>query len=89
MLIACKFEEIDVPHIKNLVYITNNSYEEAELIEFEGIVLNKLQFKILVPSRLEFFHIYLPMANLTQKQIFICLYLLELSLVDARMKNFS
>ena len=39
LFISSKFHEIEVPHIKNFVYITDNSYTIEELIIFEGYLL--------------------------------------------------
>ena len=89
LFIACKFQEIEVPHMKNMVDITDNSYTERELVECEGQVLNALNFRIAVPNRLDFLLIYQKETAMSQKQLFMSQYLLELSLVDSRMKNFS
>ena len=89
MFIACKFNEIELPHINNLVYVTNNTYEVSELIQLEGKVLNALDFKIHLPTRLDYLNFLLQQSGLSEKQNFICYYILELSLVDSRMKSFS
>ena len=39
MLIACKYEEIYPPIIKDFVYITDNAYTKEEILEMERKML--------------------------------------------------
>jgi G2/mitotic-specific cyclin-B, other len=39
MLIACKYEEIYPPIVKDFVYITDNAYTKEEILEQERIML--------------------------------------------------
>jgi len=46
MLIACKYEEIYPPIVKDFVYITDNAYTKEEIIEMEAKMLKTLDFNI-------------------------------------------
>ncbi len=46
MLIACKYEEIYPPIVKDFVYITDNAYTKEEILEQEHRMLRVLDFNI-------------------------------------------
>jgi G2/mitotic-specific cyclin-B, other len=46
MLIACKYEEIYPPIVKDFVYITDNAYTKEEILEQERKMLVALDFDI-------------------------------------------
>ncbi len=46
MLIACKYEEIYPPIVKDFVYITDNAYSKEEILEMERRMLQTLDFDI-------------------------------------------
>lgn len=46
MLIACKYEEIYPPIVKDFVYITDNAYTKEEILEMEKNMLQALDFDI-------------------------------------------
>lgn len=46
MLIACKYEEIYPPIVKDFVYITDNAYTKEEILEMEKSILETLDFDI-------------------------------------------
>ena len=55
LLIACKFEEIDPPEVRDCVYITDDSYEKNEILEMETKILTELNFEIAIPTGYHFF----------------------------------
>ena len=56
--IACKYEEIFSPEIKDFVYITDSSYSKEEILAKELDILKNLKFGVTFPSCLKFFEIY-------------------------------
>ena len=46
MLIACKYEEIWPPLIKDYVHISDNAYDKDQIIEMEMSMLSELDFNI-------------------------------------------
>lgn len=55
--IACKYEEVFSPEIKDFVYIAESYYPKEEILKNEIMILNKLKFEVSFPSVLTFFDI--------------------------------
>jgi G2/mitotic-specific cyclin-B, other len=54
MLIACKYEEIYPPIVKDFVYITDNAYTKEEILDQERRMLTALDFDIQITSPYRF-----------------------------------
>jgi len=54
MLIACKYEEIYPPIVKDFVYITDNAYTKEEILDMERQMLQALDFNIQITSSFRF-----------------------------------
>jgi len=52
--IACKYEEIYSPYLKDLVNITDNSFTSSEILQMESEILNLLQFHFTFPTCFSF-----------------------------------
>lgn len=64
--IAAKFEEVyQVPKISNLVFICNEAYSRADILEMEGNVLLALNFELLEIHSLSYLQLFLRKAGLT------------------------
>lgn len=50
LLIACKYEEIYPPEVRDCVYITNRAYTRQEVLDMELEILEKLRYKVAVPT---------------------------------------
>merc|ERR1711933_25724 len=50
ILIASKYEEIYAPHIDELVYITDNTYQRGDLLAMEWQVLDTLMYDVSQPT---------------------------------------
>ncbi|GMI17200.1 hypothetical protein TrLO_g6316 [Triparma laevis f. longispina] len=59
LLIACKYEEIYPPEVRDCVYITDNAYTRQEVLDMEQDMLETLQFHITVPTAYPFLVRYL------------------------------
>lgn len=59
LLIACKYEEIYPPEVRDCVYITDKAYDRQEVLNMEQDILKKLRFKIAVPTAYQFLQRYL------------------------------
>merc|ERR1712137_68817 len=85
MFIACKFEEVNPPEVSQFVYITDNAYQKDEVLQMECVMLEVLEFKLMVPTVAHFFE-HLMNANkcdFFQKQV--VKYILELAILDINM----
>lgn len=85
MLIACKYEEIYAPEVKDFVYVTDNAYNRDEVLQMEGLILSSLDFDLTYTSPLKYLEKLANMASIDEKNKFLAKYLLELSLVEMKM----
>ncbi|CAN2388868.1 cellular response to cocaine, partial [Pristimantis euphronides] len=83
MLLASKFEEIYPPEVAEFVYITDDTYNKKQVLKMEHLVLKVLSFDLAAPTILQYLNQYFRHHPVTPKMESLCLYLGELSLVDA------
>ncbi|CAK55764.1 unnamed protein product (macronuclear) [Paramecium tetraurelia] len=89
LFIACKYEEIYPPDLKDFVYITDNAYTKQDVLEMEGQILQTLDFSITQPSSYCFLQRFGRIAGLDTKNLSLAQYLLELSIVDIKFMNYK
>jgi cyclin B len=89
MFIACKFEEIYIPHLKDFVYLTDNAYPYQEILSMEVKILKTLSYDILIPTPLQFFELISKHFNLNIKECYFGRYLLESFLIDYKSVKYS
>lgn len=85
MLIACKYEEIYPPIVKDFVYITDNAYSKEEILVTERKMLQVLDFNIQTTSCYRFLERFSKVAKIDPLIFNLSKYLLELSLINYRM----
>lgn len=54
LLVAAKFEEVNLPKLSNYSYITDNAYTNEEIKQAEFVLLNKLDYNLGWPNPLNF-----------------------------------
>jgi hypothetical protein len=89
LLIACKYEEIFSPELRDFVYVTDKAYTKEEILALETDMLAILKFDITVPSSLKFFQILAQNLDLGEKETSLGYYLLELFLLDYRSLKYK
>ncbi|KAI4330407.1 hypothetical protein MLD38_028697 [Melastoma candidum] len=89
MLLACKYEEVSVPVVEDLVLISDNAYCRKEILEMESLVLNTLQFNMSLPTPYVFLRRFLKAAESGTKLEQLSFFLLELCLVEYEMLRFQ
>jgi G2/mitotic-specific cyclin-B, other len=89
LLIACKYEEIYPPIVSDVVYITDNAYTAAEILEMERSVLLTLDFDLHVTSPYRFFERFCYLAKPTETEMQFAQYMMEGSLVSYAMLKYS
>jgi len=89
MLIACKYEEIYAPEVRDFVYITDQAYTKEEILKIENHMLNSLEFNITTPSSFRFLELYSNYLKLDEHSFMFCRYLLELFLVDCKTNKYN
>ncbi|KAI4325781.1 hypothetical protein MLD38_031148 [Melastoma candidum] len=88
MLLACKYEEVSVPVVEDLVLISDNAYSRKEILEMESLMLNTVQFSMSLPTPYVFLRRFLKAAESGTKLEQLSFFLLELGLVAYEMLRF-
>ena len=89
MFIACKYEEIYPPKLKEFVYITDGAYVKSDVLNMEYKMLKSLDFSVTFPTQWSFFEIYKKKLNLNEKTIKLAWFLMELCLIDYKTLKFK
>ncbi|KAK3005924.1 hypothetical protein RJ639_017797 [Escallonia herrerae] len=87
-LLACKYEEVSVPVVDDLVFISDKAYTRNEVLEMEKLMLNTLQFNMSVPTPYVFLKRFLKAAQSDRKLELLSFFLIELCLVEYKMLQF-
>ncbi|OIV92665.1 hypothetical protein TanjilG_18016 [Lupinus angustifolius] len=88
MLLACKYEEVSVPVVGDLILISDKAYSRKEVLEMEKLMVNTLQFNMSVPTSYVFIKRFLKAAQADKKLELLAFFLVELSLVEYEMLKF-
>ncbi|KAJ8531427.1 hypothetical protein K7X08_026861 [Anisodus acutangulus] len=87
-LLACKYEEVSLPVVDDLVFISDKAYTRKEVLEMEKLILNTLQFNMSVPTPYVFMKRFLKAAQSDRKLDLLSFFLIELCLVEYEMLKF-
>jgi hypothetical protein len=68
LLIACKYEEVLPPEVRDCVYITDHAYNREEVLAMEKRILARLKFYVTVPTTWNFLSRILNVAKVTAVQ---------------------
>lgn len=82
LLIACKYEEIYPPEVRDCVYITDRAYQRQEVLDMEQDMLSRLRFKITVPTAFPFLKRFLSITDATTLTKFAVHYYMERTLQE-------
>ncbi|XP_020216158.1 G2/mitotic-specific cyclin-1 [Cajanus cajan] len=88
MLLACKYEEVSVPVVGDLILISDKAYTRKEVLEMEKLMVNTLQFNMSVPTVYVFIKRFLKAAQADKKLELLAFFLVELCLVEYDMLKF-
>ena len=88
LLIACKYEEIYPPEVRDCVYITDRAYDRQQVILMEQEILNKLEWKVTVPTAYPFLVRFLNICKATKMETTAANYFLERTLQEHDMLRF-
>ncbi|XP_046807737.1 G2/mitotic-specific cyclin-A [Lucilia cuprina] len=83
MYIASKYEEIYPPDVAEFVFITDDTYNKAQVLRMEQIILKILAFDLCTPTAYVFINTYSVLTDIPDKVKFLTLYIAELSLLEA------
>ncbi|KAE9596550.1 hypothetical protein Lal_00007819 [Lupinus albus] len=88
MLLACKYEEVSVPVVGDLILISDKAYSRKDVLEMEKLMVNTLQFNMSVPTSYVFLKRFLKAAQADKKLELLAFFLVELCLVEYEMLKF-
>ena len=88
LLIACKFEEIYPPEVRDCVYITDYAYTREQVLLMESQILRQLDYQICVPTGYHFMTRYLNSFNATDQIRYLAFYYAERNLQEYDMLNY-
>lgn len=88
MLLACKYEEVCVPIVEDLIVICDKAYTRTEVLDMEKVMVNTLQFNMSVPTPYVFMRRFLKAAQSDRKLELLSFYIIELCLVEYEMLKF-
>jgi len=66
LLIACKYEEIYPPEVKDCVYITDRAYTRQDVLDMEAHIVKTLKFRMTVPTGFLFLRRFLHICTATR-----------------------
>ena len=83
LLIACKFEEIYPPEVRDCVFVTDNAYSRDEVLSMEQSVLSVLDYQLCVPTGYHFLTRYLNLIHANEKMRHLSFYYAERNLQES------
>lgn len=89
LYIACKYEEVYFPELKDFVYVVDKAYSQADIVEMELSILNCLSFDVTVPSSLRFLEILAVNFDFSEAERSYGQYLIESFLIDWRSNRYN
>ncbi|PKA60820.1 Cyclin-B2-2 [Apostasia shenzhenica] len=88
MLLACKYEEVMVPVVEDLILISDRAYTREEVLQMERLMVNTLRFNMSVPTPYVFMRRFLKAAQSDRKLELLSSYIIELCLIEYEMLKF-
>lgn len=89
LFIACKYEEIYCPDLRDFVYVTDKTYSKEEILTAEKEILFTLSFSVTAPTPFRFFEIISLNFNFNEIEFTYGKYLLEFYLIDCKMNKYA
>lgn len=88
LLIACKYEEIFSPEVRDFICILDREYEREDLMEEENNILKILKFEVTYPSALRYYEILRIKFGIEERYYKYGNFLLELCLLDCKFSKY-
>ena len=82
LLIACKFDEVSPPEVKDCIYITDYAYDKEELLRMETRILTTINYNLIVPTGYHFLMRYLNRIRASNLTRFLACYYSERNLQE-------
>lgn len=85
LFLAAKFEEINCPTLKEILYMLDNSYTKDELLKAERYMINTLKFELGWPGPMSFLRRVSKADDYEYDIRTLAKYLLETTIMDSRL----
>ena len=92
LLISTKYEEIYPPQLKELLNVSENKFNKAEVLKMELDILVTLQFDLTSPSPYRFLERFRKLSTIVasdDRVFFFAQYLMEIALLDASLLKYN
>ncbi|RID51676.1 hypothetical protein BRARA_H02323 [Brassica rapa] len=89
LLLACKYEEVSVPVVDDLILISDKAYNRREVLDMEKLMANTLQFNFSLPTPYVFMRRFLKAAQSDKKLEVLSFFIIELCLVEYEMLEYT
>ena len=89
LLIACKYEEIYPPALKDFAAICDYAYTTNQILDTEADILVTLDYKLTHTSAYRFFERFSLIADLESKAQMFGRYLIETTLLESSMLKYK
>lgn len=89
LLIACKFEEILTPNIKDCLFITDHAYQKEDLVNMESLILQQIDYQVYVPTGYHFLIRYLNSIAASERTKNLAFYYAERLLQEAEVLDYE
>lgn len=89
IFIAAKYEEIYAPQIEELCYITDNSYNRTQIIDMERMILNCLNFSVMLTTTNTVLTLLLAQLRVDNICTRFAAFLSEMTLMRGELSHFS
>ena len=87
MLIACKYEEIWPPLIKDYIHMCDNAYSKSQIIQMEISMLKELDFNVDFVSSNSLLDRLVQMTKVSPQTHDLSQYLVQISMLDYESIN--
>lgn len=89
LLLACKYEEVSVPVVDDLILISDKAYTRKEVLDMEKLIANTLQFNFSLPTPYVFMKRFLKASQSDKKVEVLSFFIIELCLVEYEMLEYT
>ncbi|KAJ2821169.1 G2/mitotic-specific cyclin, partial [Coemansia sp. 'formosensis'] len=89
LMLACKYEESKIPHIKDFAYLAGNSFTVKEILNAEVFMLTVLGFDMSYPNPMTFLRRVSKAEDYNIQTRTVAKYLMEICLVDHRLMQYT
>jgi hypothetical protein len=88
LLVACKYEEIYPPEVKDCVYITDRAYTRQDVLDMEAHIVKTLKFELTVPTGYPFLQRFLHVSKATKPMKNLARFYMERMLQEYSSLNY-